>query len=72
MSTHEMPPSDQPPQRFGMLNQPPNGEYPACPQCQRRMTIRSISPVLFATGIDDVVYGCEDCGTEVKKTVNRA
>ncbi len=44
---------------------------PACPQCQRRMTVKQVTPVLFASGMDDVIYGCEDCGTEVKRTVKR-
>ena len=44
----------------------------SCPQCQRRMTVKQVSPVLFASGLDDVVYGCEGCGTEAKRTVKRA
>jgi hypothetical protein len=35
------------------------------------MTVKSVTPVLFASGLDDVVYGCEDCGTETKRTVKR-
>ena len=31
----------------------------SAPQCQRRMTVKQISPVLFASDVDDVVYGCE-------------
>jgi hypothetical protein len=27
--------------------------------------------VLFASGLDDVVYGCEKCGTEAKRTIKR-
>jgi DNA-directed RNA polymerase subunit RPC12/RpoP len=46
--------------------------HPACPKCQRRMTIKQVAPVLFAPNVDDVVYGCEDCGTEIKRSVKRA
>lgn len=46
-------------------------EHPACPQCQRRMTVRQISPVLFASELDDVVYGCDGCGAVAKRTVKR-
>jgi len=40
--------------------------------CQRRMTIKQVAPVLFASNLDDVTYGCEKCGTEAKRTVTRA
>jgi hypothetical protein len=56
---------------------PPSGEKllqssnPKCQTCQRRMTVKQVTPVLFASGIDDVIFGCEDCGTEVKRTVKR-
>jgi hypothetical protein len=36
------------------------------------MTVKQVSPVLFASGLDDVVYGCEECATEAKRTVKRA
>ena len=58
------PPSDA-------LAKPSKLKNPACPKCQRRMTVKQVTPVLFASGIDDVIYGCEDCGTEVKRTVKR-
>ena len=48
-----------------------NGEAPSCTQCQSRMTVKQISPVLFASNLDDVVYGCERCGAEAKRTVKR-
>jgi hypothetical protein len=32
------------------------------------MTIKRVTPILFASGMDDVVYGCDDCGTETKRT----
>ena len=46
-------------------------EHPHCPQCQRSMTVKQVMPVLFASDLDDMVYGCEDCGTEVKRTIKR-
>jgi hypothetical protein len=45
---------------------------PNCPQCRSRMKVRQISPALTLPKIDDVVYGCERCGTEAKHTVKRA
>ena len=44
---------------------------PACPKCKRPMTVRQVSPLLFAEDMDDVVYGCEECGTTKKQTVTR-
>jgi hypothetical protein len=70
MSMQEMPPPGGPPSSSAPLRAP-KGKYPPCPECQRRMTVKSVAPVLFASGIDDVVYGCEDCGTEAKRTVRR-
>jgi hypothetical protein len=35
------------------------------------MTVKQVTPVLFASGIDDVIYGCEDCGTEAKRTIKQ-
>ena len=46
-------------------------EAPSCPKCQRRMEVKQITPVLFAQKLDDVVYGCDRCGTEAKRTVKR-
>ena len=47
------PPADEKPLR---------AKHPKCPTCQRRMTVKQVTPVLFASGIDDVIFGCEDCG----------
>jgi hypothetical protein len=44
---------------------------PSCPTCERRMTVKRVTAVLFASGLDDVVYSCEKCGTEAKRTVKR-
>jgi len=57
------PPADEKPLR---------AKHPKCPTCQRRMTVKQVTPVLFASGIDDVIFGCEDCAIEVKRTVKRS
>lgn len=44
---------------------------PVCPQCQSRMKVDQVTPVLFASDFDDVTFGCEKCGAEVKRTVKR-
>jgi hypothetical protein len=36
------------------------------------MTVKQVNPLLFTSNIDDVIYRCEDCGTEVKRTVKRS
>ena len=46
-------------------------ENPPCPACERRMIVKQVTPVLFASGLDDVIYSCERCGTEAKRTVKR-
>lgn len=55
------------------LPAPPStaGRWPSCPHCTRKMTVKQVTPVLFASNMDDVVYGCEDCGTATKRTVKR-
>ena len=35
------------------------------------MNVKQVTPVMFASGIDDVIYGCDECGTEVKRSVKR-
>jgi RNase P subunit RPR2 len=64
MSMQEMPPS-------GRSGVPAKGKNPICPQCRHRMTVKQVAPVLFASEMDDIVYGCEECGTETKRTVKR-
>jgi DNA-directed RNA polymerase subunit RPC12/RpoP len=59
-----------------MLTQEQSGplgtENPPCPTCESRMAVRQVMPVMFASGVDDVIYGCKKCGAEVKRTVKRA
>ena len=70
MSMQEIPPSGRSPPRSGGPKRPL--AIPTCPQCQGLMAVKQVAPVLFASNLDDVVYGCEKCGTEAKRTVKRA
>jgi ribosomal protein L37AE/L43A len=70
MALQETPPSGRSPPRSDGPKNP--GSAPPCPQCQRRMTVKRVSPVLFASNLDDVIFGCDKCGTEAKRTVKRA
>jgi hypothetical protein len=36
------------------------------------MIVRQATPLMFTTDIDEVVYGCADCGTRAKRTVKRS
>jgi hypothetical protein len=45
---------------------------PHCPGCQNRMRVKQLSPAILAADLDDVVYGCERCGTEAKRVVKRS
>ena len=48
-----------------------NSGRPRCQQCGRAMTLKQVSPLLNAAKTDEIVYGCEDCGTQAKRTVTR-
>ena len=50
---------------------PVSGGYPVCPHCNRRMTVRQLMPSLIATDVDDVLYGCTDCGSAETRSVKR-
>ena len=52
---------------FGMSKM----KNPPCPKCARAMAVKQVMPVLFAPNVDDVIFGCEDCGTEAKHSVKR-
>jgi DNA-directed RNA polymerase subunit RPC12/RpoP len=69
MSAQESPSGGGMPPRPGGPQAP--NKPPACPQCQRRMSVKQVAPVLFASALDDVIYGCDKCGTEVKRTFKR-
>jgi len=78
MSMPEIPPGDGAPPHSGGLKTLTRNPvrkpvaHPACPKCQRPMTVKQVMPVLFASDLDDVTYGCQDCETEAKRTVKRA
>jgi predicted RNA-binding Zn-ribbon protein involved in translation (DUF1610 family) len=45
-----------------------------CPHCGHRMVITAVEPALFADGatandLQDVTHSCEQCGTELTRTV---
>jgi uncharacterized Zn finger protein len=40
-----------------------------CPQCDARMVVTAITPVVFGNSRDDITYKCNNCGTEVMKTL---
>ena len=42
-----------------------------CPQCKRQMIVKQLSPIMRSADLDEVVYGCADCGTEIKRTEAR-
>jgi RNase P subunit RPR2 len=70
MSTQQQGDRPMPPVRagrFGMSKM----KNPPCPKCARAMTVKQVMPVLFAPNVDDVIFGCEDCGTEAKHSVKR-
>ena len=73
MSTQEQqrPPSGGMPPRSGGPANPQVRRIRRARPCERRMTVKQVTPVLFASGLDDVIYGCEKCGTEAKRTVKR-
>ena len=50
---------------------PDGSENLLCPACGQRTVLRQVAAGLFASGLDEVIYGCEKCGTEVKRTIKR-
>jgi RNase P subunit RPR2 len=46
-------------------------KHPVCKLCRQPIIVKLIAPVLFAGAFDDVVYGCERCGAEAKRTLKR-
>jgi transposase-like protein len=45
---------------------------PDCPRCKRAMTVKQVSPTMRAADLDEMVYGCDECGTEIKRTIKRS
>jgi RNase P subunit RPR2 len=42
-----------------------------CPRCQLPMMRGTAKPIMFTSGLSDVSYSCEACGTETRRTLNR-
>ena len=40
--------------------------HPDCPRCKTQMALKQVSPMLFASDIDEMHYRCDGCGTEIK------
>ena len=68
MSMQETPSGRSPPRFGGRKGQ---ASPPACPTCQRHMTVKQVLSVLFASGLDDVIFTCDKCKTETKRTLKR-
>jgi RNase P subunit RPR2 len=57
-----------------MVNYAPSPtDQPAvlCPRCQLPMMRGVVKPIMFTSGLSDVSYTCESCGTETVRTVGR-
>ena len=56
-----------------MVNATQFPDQPAvlCPRCQRPMMRGAAKPIMFTSGLSDVAYSCEACGTETTRTVKR-
>ena len=56
-----------------MVNATQFPEQPAvlCPRCQKPMMRGAAKPIMFTSGLSDVSYSCEACGTVAIRTVNR-
>jgi RNase P subunit RPR2 len=39
-----------------------------CPRCQRPMMRGAEKPIMFTSGLSDVIYACESCNTETVRT----
>jgi RNase P subunit RPR2 len=40
-----------------------------CPRCQRPMMRGAAKPIMFTSGLSNVLYTCETCSTETIRTV---
>jgi predicted RNA-binding Zn-ribbon protein involved in translation (DUF1610 family) len=43
-----------------------------CPHCGQRMSVKSVTPTLFAPELDDITHACDQCGSELVRTVKAA
>jgi DNA-directed RNA polymerase subunit RPC12/RpoP len=42
---------------------------PTCPDCDAKMVVIAVTPVVFGNSRDDITYKCNYCGTEVMSTL---
>ena len=42
-----------------------------CGQCGQTMRVMLVAPLLVARNCDEVTYGCDACGAELRRVVNR-
>lgn len=56
-----------------MVSTPVFPEQPAvlCPRCGKPMMRGAAKPIMFTSGLSDVTFSCETCGTATTRTVNR-
>ena len=56
-----------------MVNTPVFPDQPAvlCPRCQKPMMRGAARPIMFTSGLSDVSFSCEACGTTTIRAVNR-
>jgi DNA-directed RNA polymerase subunit RPC12/RpoP len=47
-----------------------NDQPVLCPRCQRPMMRGRETPIMFTSGLSNMVYSCESCHTETVRTVN--
>jgi RNase P subunit RPR2 len=48
-------------------------EVPFCPHCDQPLSVSDVIPTMPITGFDEdeVVWKCGECGTEVKRVLDR-
>ncbi len=56
-----------------MVSATPFPDQPAvlCTRCRMPMLRGAARPIMFTSGLSDVAFTCEACGTETTRTVNR-
>jgi transposase-like protein len=42
-----------------------------CPNCKGEMTITQVTPILLVDDLEDVIYRCKACRSDMKRTFKR-
>jgi transposase-like protein len=42
-----------------------------CPNCKGEMTITQVTPILLVDDLEDVIYRCKACHSDMKRTFKR-